>query len=156
MSTSVMVNLNRVQRGIAKFMNPHGYYRCMMPGPPGLEELRDVYELHDKHRASVPDRTKRRHAQMAETREWLATRGKTVYWSPIRAKTLAQALGIMNHYNPGLRYAIYGATAWRGLNHTVCCKGDAVEFSPGIGVDILGPAQPEGTHYHVWVVTDLL
>ena len=105
---------------------------------------------------SIPDRTKRRHAQMAETREWLAERGKTVYWAPIPAQNLAQALAYVNYYNPGMRYAIYGATAWKGLNHTVCCKGDAVEFSPGVGVDILGPAQPEGTHYHVWIVTDLL
>ena len=54
--TSAITRLNDVQRGIAKFMNPHGYYRCMMPGPPSLEELRDVYELHDRHRASVPVR----------------------------------------------------------------------------------------------------
>ena len=53
---SVLRRLNQTQRGIAKFMNPHGYYRCMMPGPTSVEELQELHTVHDKHRASVPVR----------------------------------------------------------------------------------------------------
>ena len=105
---------------------------------------------------SIPDRAKRRREQMRETREWLAPQGRTVWWFPIRAATLAEALQKIGSFNPDMRYFIYGATAWKGLNHTVCCLGNAVEFSPGIGVDILGPAWPECTHYHVWIIAEKL
>ena len=55
---------------------------------------------------------------------------------------MAEALRRFGSLNKGQRYGLYGGTAWKGLNHTVCCLGEAVEFSPGVGVDIVGPAWP--------------
>lgn len=105
---------------------------------------------------SIPDRNKRRREQVREAREWLAARGKTVWWFPLRARTVAEALRVVNRTNPGLRWMLHGATAWKGLNHTVCCLGDAVEFSPGVDVDIIGPSWPDRTHFGVFVLGDRL
>lgn len=46
--------LNRLNRQLAEFMNPNGYYRCLMPAFATFGELRRVFELHDKWDASVP------------------------------------------------------------------------------------------------------
>ena len=101
---------------------------------------------------AIPDRTARRHEQMREVREWLEGMDKTILWFPLDVRTVAEALQLFGSHNRGQRYGLYGGTAWKGLNHTVCCLGEAVEFSPGVGVDIVCPAWPERKQFHVWVI----